>query len=305
MKYINVASNDLNISNIALGCMRISKMSVEDIEKLVLKAIDLGINFFDHADIYGGGKSEELFGSVLEKNPNIREKIIIQTKCGICRGYYDSSKEHILESVERSLTRLKTDYIDILLLHRPDALTDYEEVAEAFNYLYESKKVRYFGVSNMNSFQIELLQKFVKPKIIFNQLQYSVVHSLMIDEGVNVNMTNNGAINRGGSVLDYCRLNDITVQAWSVLQASWEDGSFLNNPKYARLNETLNELSEKYQTTPSAVALNWILRHPAHIQAIAGTTSTIHLEEICQANSFELTRPEWYKLYLSVGKMLP
>src|SRR5690554_350181 len=304
MKYIEINEN-LKVSNIALGCMRISRLSVEELEELILKAVDLGINFFDHADIYGAGKSEELFGEVLLRNPGLREKIIIQSKCGIRRGYYDSSKEHIITSVENSLKRLKTSYLDVLLIHRPDTLMELEEISEAFKYLYDKGLVRYFGVSNMNQFQVELIERNIDFKLLFNQLQFSIVHSILIDEELNVNMKNNESINHGGSILDYSRLNNITIQAWSVLQASWEEGSFLGNPKYRELNEKLYELSLKYNVKPSAIAIAWILRHPAKMQAIVGTTSLDHLEEIAKANDFVLERKEYYDLYLSVNKILP
>jgi predicted oxidoreductase len=305
MKYLNIKNSDLVVSNIALGMMRIASKSADEVEALVKKAVELGINFFDHADIYGAGKSEELFGEVLLRNPSLREKIIIQSKCGIRRGFYDSSKEHIIESVQNSLKRLKTNYLDVLLIHRPDTLMEVEEIAEAFNYLYKEGMVRYFGVSNMNAFQVELIQRNLDFKLLFNQLQFSIVHSILIDEEVNVNMKGSEAINRGGSILDYSRLNDITIQAWSVLQASWEEGSFLGNPKYRKLNEKLYELSLKYNVKPSAVAIAWILRHPAKMQAIVGTTNIDHLEELAMANNFELERKEYYDLYLSVDKILP
>lgn len=305
MKYLNIKNSDLVVSNIALGMMRIASKSADEVEALVKKAVELGINFFDHADIYGAGQSEELFGEVLLRNPSLREKIIIQSKCGIRRGFYDSSKEHIIESVQNSLKRLKTNYLDVLLIHRPDTLMEVEEIAEAFNYLYKEGMVRYFGVSNMNAFQVELIQRNLDFKLLFNQLQFSIVHSILIDEEVNVNMKGSEAINRGGSILDYSRLNDITIQAWSVLQASWEEGSFLGNPKYRKLNEKLYELSLKYNVKPSAVAIAWILRHPAKMQAIVGTTNIDHLEELAMANNFELERKEYYDLYLSVDKILP
>ena len=305
MKYKNIPTTDLYVSNIALGCMRISKMTTDEVEKLILKALELGINLFDHADIYGGGKSESLFGEVLKRNPPLRSQMIIQTKCGIKNGYYDNSKQYLIESVKQSLKRLQTNYLDVLLIHRPDALMDVDEVGEAFEYLHSSGMVRYFGVSNMNSWQIELLQKYVKQKIIINQLQLSIVHSLLIDEGLNVNMRNSEAINRSGDFINYSRLNEITIQAWSVLQASWEDGTFLNNPKYHSLNESLLLLANKYQVTPAAIAISWILRHPAKIQAIVGTTSIKHLVEISKASLIELERKEFYDLYLSVDRKLP
>lgn len=305
MNYKKISNTDLNISNIALGCMRISKMTIDEVEELILKAIELGINFFDHADIYGAGMSEYLFGEVLKRNPSLRSKMIIQTKCGIMKGYYDNSKQHIIESVKQSLQRLNTNYLDILLLHRPDALMDLKEVSDAFDYLHSSGMVRYFGVSNMNYLQVELLQRHMKHKIIFNQLQLSIVHAILIDEGINVNMNNNDAINRGGDFINYSRLHEITIQAWSVLQASWKDGTFLNNPKYSALNEKLLSLAAKYQVTPAAIAVSWILRHPAKIQAIVGTTSVKHLAEISKASSVELERKEFYDLYLSVDRKLP
>lgn len=305
MKFIDIKNSDLKVSNIALGCMRIAKLSVEELEKLIIRAVELGVNFFDHADIYGGGKSEELFGEVLKRNPSLRDKIIIQSKCGIRKGFYDSSKEHIIKSVENSLKRLGTNYLDILLIHRPDTLMDLEEISEAFNYLYDKGMVKYFGVSNMNRDQVELIQRNIKFKLLFNQLQFSIVHSILIDEEFNVNMKNNESLNRGGAILDYSRLNDITIQAWSVLQASWEEGSFLGNPKYQKLNEKLYELSLKYNVKPSAIAIAWILRHPAKMQAIVGTTNADHLEDLVKANDFELERKEYYDLYLSVNKILP
>lgn len=305
MKYINIANSDLKVSQIALGCMRIAGKSEEDIEKLVLKAMELGINFFDHADIYGGGKSEEIFGQILAKHPELRERMIIQTKCGIRQGYYDFSKEHILNSVENSLKRLQTDYVDILLLHRPDALMNPKEVAEAFDELYETGKVKYFGVSNMNSYQIALIQKYTKHKLLFNQLQFNVVNAGMIDSGINVNMDNAQSIDHDSSILDYCRINDITIQPWSILQASWEKGTFLDHPDYQKLNDKLAELGEKYGLSKSAMSLAWILRHPANMQPIAGTTSPEHLEDLCKATSIELTREDWYALYLSVDRPLP
>lgn len=305
MKYINISNTDLSVSQIALGMMRIAEKSVDEVEELVQTALNLGINFFDHADLYGLGKSEELFGEVLKRHPDWREKMIIQTKSSIAFGYYDSSREHILNSVENSLKRMNTDHIDILLLHRPDALADPKEIAETFNCLQQSGKVRYFGVSNHTPNQIELLKKYVRQPIIINQLQFSIVHSGMIDSGIFANMKQQYAIDKDGGVLDYCRINDITIQAWSILQASWEEGTFINNPDYQKLNDTLEEIGNKYGLSKNAAAVAWILRHPADIQAIAGTTSPIHLSEICKAAEVQLSREEWYRIYLSTEKPLP
>ena len=305
MKYIDILNSDLKVSQIALGCMRIAGKTPEQLEELLSKAMDLGINFFDHADIYGGGKSEEVFGEVLKRHPDWREKMIIQTKCGICKGYYDFSKKHIIESVNKSLERLQTDYVDVLLLHRPDALMDPKEVAEAFDELYENKKVKYFGVSNMTPYQIELIQKYTKHKLLFNQVQFNVVNAGMIDSGINANMTNPQSVDHDGGILDYCRIHDITIQPWSILQASWEKGTFLDHPHYQKLNDLLATLGEKYKVNKSTLSLAWILRHPASMQPIAGTTSPDHLEELCQAVDIELSREDWYALYLSVDRPLP
>lgn len=303
MKYKRI-NDELNLSKIALGCMRIGKLNLDEVENLIKKAIELGINFFDHADIYGAGKCEELFGEVLKRNPSLREKIVIQSKCGIRRGFYDSSKEHIITSVTNSLNRLKTSYLDILLIHRPDTLMEIDEISEAFKYLHENGMVKYFGVSNMDDLQIELIQSKLNHKILFNQVQLSIVHSLLFDSEFNVNMKNqhNHSTNR---VLNHARLNNITIQAWGVLQASWEEGSFLNHPSYPVLNAKLTELASIYNVTPSAISISWILRHPAEIIPIVGTTSIKHLEELVKACDITISRKEFYELYLASGKTLP
>lgn len=304
MKYYKL-SNGMEISAIALGCMRMYDMSSHEVEGLVEAALNNGINFFDHADIYGGGTCEAVFGKVLKRRPEWRKQMIIQTKCGICNGYYDLSYEHIIESVNASLERLHTDYIDILLLHRPDALMNNREIAKAFNELFESGKVHCFGVSNMNPSQIEYIQKECRYPILFNQLQFNVVNAGMIDAGINVNMNNAASINHDSDVLNYCMNHGITIQPWSILQASWEKGTYLNNPEYSELNTKLSELAKKYNVTPATIAVSWILRHPARMQPIAGTTNKDHLNELCKATSFELSRQEWYDLYRSVNRMLP
>ena len=306
MEYYTLPQTDLKVSKLALGCMRIAGKSVDEVEVLVKKALELGINFFDHADIYGGGRSESLFGEVLQRNPELRDSMIIQTKCAIVPGKrYDFSKEHIINSVNASLERLHTDHIEILLLHRPDALCDPEEVAEAFDELYKAGKVKYFGVSNHTPYQIQLLQKYSKHPIIINQMQLSIVHSVMIDSGINANMKEDWAQDKDGGVLDYCRLNDITIQPWSSIQASWAEGTFIDNPNYEKLNEVLDTLAQKYNVTKAAIAIAWLLRHPAHMQPIVGTTSPSHLEELAQAVNVKLGRQEWYDLYLASGKPLP
>ena len=280
----------MNNKTIALGCMRLGKLSVEEAEKLILFAVENNIKLFDHADIYGSRKCEMIFGEVLKRNPSIREKIIIQSKCGICKGYYDLSKEHIIKQVEESIRLLNCGYLDILLLHRPDALVDYQEVNEAFNYLYDKGLVKSFGVSNMNPMQIELYNKYLDHKVEHNQVQFSIVHSHIIGEGLFVNMSESEASNRSGNMLEYAMLKDIKLQAWSSLMASWDDGSFIDNPKYEKLNNKLSILAEKYNVTKNAIAVSWILRHPSNIIPIVGTTSVDHLSEIIESLDINLTR---------------
>ncbi len=305
MKYLDLGGEKIRASEIALGCMRIANKSIKEAQELINTALEEGINFFDHADIYGGGKSEEIFAEAIGMKANIREQIIIQTKCGIRRGYYDFSKEHILKSVDGSLKRLKTDYIDILLLHRPDTLIEPEEVAEAFSILHTSGKVRNFGVSNFHPLQIELLSKYLNQRIIVNQLQLSIAHTVMIDFGFNVNMKTEQAINRDGSILEYCRLKNITIQAWSPFQYGFFEGTFIGSGKFKELNEKINEIADKKGVPSIAIPIAWILRHPARIQPIVGTTNPSRLKDICKASDVELTREEWYELYRSAGNRLP
>ena len=292
-------------SAISLGCMRISGMSKKDAEKLLRTAIDEGINFFDHADIYGVGKSEEVFSNALSDTPSLRDKILIQRKCAIHDGIYDFSKEHILKSVEGSLKRLKTDHLDFLLLHRPDTLMEPEEVAEAFSQLKSSGKVLHFGVSNQKPLQMELLNRCLDEKLLVNQLQLSLCHTGMMDSGLNVNMQIDRARDLDGSVLEYCRLTQVTIQAWSPFQYGFFEGVFIGSEKFPELNKALDRLAEQYNVTPSAIAIAWILRHPAKIQAILGTTNVQRVKDICKASEVELTRMEWYELYKAAGNQLP
>ena len=306
MKYFEIGSTGTMASRIALGMMRSSLHEAREMRVLLETAAELGINFVDHADIYAWKNvSEELYGQVMRETPNLRDRFLVQTKCGICRGYYDSSYEHIMESVNTSLKRMNLDSIDVLLLHRPDALTEPEEVARAFDELQGSGKVKHFGVSNMNPGQIENLKRCVKQEIAVDQVQMSIVHAPMIDAGIFVNMTEDQGIMRDGSLLEYAQCKQMTVQAWSVIQAGWRQGSFLDHPEYPELNAVLNRLSEKYGVSKAAVAIAWILRHPAKIQPITGTANPDHLREVVKAADITLSRPEWYELYLSAGRKLP
>lgn len=305
MKYFNIPNSDMKASEISLGCMRISGMANQEISSLIHTALDEGINFFDHADIYGGGKSEEKFAEALDMNRGLREKMILQSKCGIADGYFDFSKGHILEAVDGSLKRLRTDHLDVLLLHRPDALVEPEEVAEAFTILQKNGKVKFFGVSNQNPMQIELLTKFVKQKIVFNQLQFSITNTGMINAGVNVNMEIDASINRDGSILDYCRLKDITIQPWSPFQYGFFKGAFLDNDKFPELNQKIDAIAKAKGVTNTAIAIAWILRHPARMQPIIGTTNLKRVKDSCKAADVTLTRPEWYEIYRAAGNKLP
>src|ERR1051325_966883 len=234
MKRIQFVHGGFTGSEIALGCMRMSRVSVSEASTLLNTCLDEGIDFFDHADIHGGGKSEEVFAQAV--TPAIRGKIILQSKCGIRKGFFDFSREHVWSSVDGILKRLRTEYLDILLLHRPDTLMEPEEVAEAFDYLKNAGKVRHFGVSNQNPGQIELLSKYLNVPIVANQLQFSLTNTGMIDSGLNVNMEIDAGVNRDGGVLEYCRLKDITIQAWSPFQYGFFEGTFLGNAKFPELN---------------------------------------------------------------------
>lgn len=305
MKTITLNNTNLSIPEIGMGCMRIVELENADaVKSWVDTALEHGINFFDHADIYGKGRCEELFGQIL--TPSLREKIILQSKCSIRPGIaFDFSKEHILNSVDGILKRLNTEYLDILLLHRPDTLMEPEEVADAFRILKENGKVRHFGVSNQTPMQMELLSKYCDEPLLINQLQLSIAHCPMINSGINANMYNDSGINRDGGVLEYCRLKDITIQAWSPFQYGMFEGIFLENEKFAELNKVIDDLAEKYNVTNSAIAVAWILRHPAGIQTIVGTTNKDRIAQISKASEIRLTREEWYALYMAAGNKLP
>ena len=303
MKIIDIGN--MKASAVSLGCMRMSALDEKRVDAIMDTALEGGINYFDHADIYGGGNSERLFGEYLKRHAGVRDKIFIQTKCAIHDGQFDFSKEHIVKSVEGSLSRLGVDYVDALLLHRPDTLMEPEEVAEAFELLESSGKVRAFGVSNQNPMQIELLKTAVKQPIIANQLQFSITEAGMVTSGMNVNMKNAESVVHDTGVLEYSRIKNITIQAWSPFQYGFFEGSFIDNEKFPTLNEKLSEIAERYGITKTGVATAWILRHPANMQLIAGTMTPERLKEICNASDITLTRAEWYEIYRSAGHCLP
>ena len=306
MKTVAITEMGISVPAVIAGCMRIAGLSGTEAADFISTAVGSGITFFDHADIYGSGQSETVFGSALKQHSQIkRQDIIIQSKCGIRKGCYDLSKEYILSSINGILSRLQTDYLDILLLHRPDALVEPEETAAAFEKLHETGKVRFFGVSNHNSLQIQLLQKYTSLPLIFNQLQFSLPVSNMVAAGMEVNMETAGSVNRDGSILDYCRLNGITIQAWSPFQMPAWKGCFIGSPEYPELNRVLQELGAVYHATPTQIAAAWILRHPAQMQLVTGTTKPQRLEEIAAATDIRLSREDWYRLYLAAGHILP
>ncbi|ECL4452533.1 aldo/keto reductase family oxidoreductase [Listeria monocytogenes] len=305
MKRITIGNSALTASEISLGCMRMADLSKEDANKVINTALENGIDFFDHADIYGGGKSEEVFADAIDMNATVREKMILQSKCGIRQGFFDFSKEHIIASVEGSLKRLKTDYLDTLLLHRPDTLFEPEEVAAAFTELEKSGKVRHFGVSNQNPGQIELLKKYVDQELIANQLQFSIMHTGMIDTGFNVNMTIDPSLDRDGGILEYSRLNNMTIQAWSPFQYGFFEGVFLDNDKFPELNKVIDKIAADKGVTNSAIAVAWIQRHPASFQTVVGTMNPGRIDDIAKASDVTLSREEWYEIYRAAGNQLP
>lgn len=296
----------ISVSRIAQGCMRIDRLTKAELDALIRSDLDAGISFFEHADIYGGnGRCEELFGNILREDPSLRERMTIQTKCGIRPGQYDFSKEHILTSVEQSLKRLGTDQVEFLVLHRPDTLVEPEEVAEAFTQLKEQGKVKKFGVSNHNAMQIALLNKYLPEPLVIDQLQFGLGHTVLVDAGLNVNMKNDESVNRDDSTLDFCRLHDITIQAWSPLQFGFIKGHFMGNPDFEGLNRKLEELGEAYGITATAMAIAWILRHSAKIQPVVGSVNSERMRDIAKAADVTITRKEWYDLYCATGKSLP
>lgn len=303
MQFLGTALHPAN--RLIIGCWRFDALSAADMCRLLETALAEGLCFFDHADIYGQGRSENHFASAMASLGVKRETIVLQSKCGIRPGFYDASKRHILDSVDGSLSRLNTDYLDILLLHRPDALMEPGEIAEAFSALLGSGKVRHFGVSNFNPGQIELLKRQLPMPLIANQLQFGLAHTGMIDSGLNVNLRNDGALDRDGGVLEYCQLQGVRIQAWSPLQFGFFEGNFIDHPRFPELNNVLGELAGIYGCTPAALAIAWILRHPAGMQAILGTSRPQRLLELAKARTVTLSREHWYALYRAAGNRLP
>ena len=309
MRYVEFGQARQKSSQIMLGLMRIDKMSAAEVGDFIRGALDLGVNALDIADVYGLGKCEELLGEVFAGSPGLRNSFFLQSKTGIRKDpdltWFDFSREHILEGVDAILSRLKTDHLDSLLLHRPDALMEPQEIAEAFLKLYREGKVLDFGVSNFNPIMMDTLQQYVNFPIATNQVQLSCAFTPAFDAGFWVNTQHEHGVMRDGGVFEYCRHNEIVIQAWSVMQYGYFEGVFLNSPKYAALNAKLKEIADIYHTTPTAVAMAWILRYPARMQAVIGTTKLERVRESAAACEFELTRRQWYEIYAAAGNTLP
>lgn len=309
MKYVEFGSDKKKVSEIVIGTMRIAGMNNKEVAELLKAGLESGINFLDTADIYAGGRSEKIIGEVFKENSGLREKFFLQSKCGIRIdkdfNWFDFSKDYILQAVDESLDRLQTEYLDCLLLHRPDALMNPEEIAEAFTKLHDAGKVKNFGVSNFNPMMMVRLKEVLDFPIAANQVQLSIAHTPMIDAGFQVNMNWDGSNMRDGGILEYCAMNDIVIQSWSSLQYGYFEGVFLGSEKYTKLNEVISRLAEEKGVTNTAIALAWILKYPAKMQAVIGTTKPSRVKESAQAAEITLTKKEWYELYLSAGNKLP
>jgi len=318
MKTQALGSSDLQVTRIAYGCMRIgggwdpgplTSQTQKSALKSLRAALDQGINFFDHADIYCRGRSEEAFSALWKETPALRQKIYLQSKCGCCEagepdpsfpGRYDLSYTHILQAVEGSLRRLKTSYLDVLLLHRPDALVEPDEVAKAFDELHQAGKVRWFGVSNHTAAQIELLQHSLRQPIVANQVEFNLIEPYLLDEGILFNQ-DNPRLARNESTLEYCRLHHITLQAWGPLAWGLLTGRKSENPgpEVAKTIPLVAEMAHRKGVSGEAILIAWILRHPAKMQAVIGTTQPERIAAACQGDTVELTREEWYQLFIS------
>lgn len=312
MKKINIGG--MRVSNVALGIMRMNALSDKDAATAIEAAFDIGINYIDSADIYGHGESSKKFREGLKLSSVNREDLYIQSKGGIENSNsgdipygnrYNFSKEHIIGAVDGELQCLGVDYLDAFLLHRPDPLMEPAQIAEAFDELQAAGKVRHFGVSNFNPMQVELVQKYTKQKLEINQLQFGIMHTGMIDFGMHTNMFDERSIDHDGQILEYARLHDITIQAWSPYQYGFFDGVFIDNPKFPELNKKMKQIADIYGVTKNAIATAWILRHPAQFQVLLGTMNPQHIKESAAGSDVELTGQEWYDIYYAAGNDMP
>ncbi|WEV72495.1 aldo/keto reductase [Bifidobacterium sp. ESL0790] len=312
MKYSELGTSGVMASRVAQGVMRLHEKSADEAREIVKTALDGGINFFDTADCYTAGASSRRLGQALQDLEADRSKIYVQTKFGIYRNpesdqitRYDFSKKHLLEALDSELRNLQTDYVDFVLLHRPDTLVDLDELAEAFNELQSSGKVRHFGVSNVNPMQVEMLQSAVGQKLEVNQLQFGLGHTGMVQQEIHVNMTDAPSVDHDGGLISYSRLRHMTIQAWSPFQFGFFEGVFIDNPKFPELNATLQRIADKYGVTKNAIAVAWILRHPANMQVLLGSMTPSRIEEMMAGTDVRITAQEWYDLYMAAGNDLP
>jgi len=317
MQTIQLGNSQLKVSAVALGIMRMVSLDTKAATNVLETVHNQGVNYIDSADIYGNGESERVFGQALKQSSLNRDDFYIQSKGGIVLDpqrssgdlvfgkRYDFSKQHLLTTVDKILERMQIDYLDTFLLHRPDPLMDLGEVAAAFDELQTAGKVRHFGVSNFNPMQVSMLQAAVSQKLMINQLQFGVMHTGPIRFGMHTNMQDDASLNHDGEVIEYSRRQQMTIQAWSPYQYGMFEGTFIDNPKFPKLNKELQTLADKYQVTKNAIATAWILRHPAKIQVILGSMNPTHLTESIAGTNVTLTRQEWYDVYFAAGNDLP
>ncbi|WP_026909329.1 aldo/keto reductase [Paucisalibacillus globulus] len=325
MNVMPIEKRGITTSRLVLGCMGFGggwdqatyiKEDILKAEKAIDAALSNGITMFDHADIYTIGKAEKVFGEILKSRPELRKDIVLQSKCGIRfaddknPGRYDFSKNYILDSVDGILKRLNTEYLDILLLHRPDPLMEPEEVAEAFETLKKTGKVNHFGVSNMSASQIQFLNAYCSEPMIVNQLNMSLKHIDWLEQGILVNQQEGTGVNFPDGTMEYCRLADVQIQAWAPLANGIYSGRTIENPSESELAtiELVKKLALEKETSTEAIVLGWLMRHPAMIQPVIGTTNPERIQKCQDAirQAELMTREEWYSLYTaSRGARLP
>lgn len=305
MEKMQIGTSDVWASPLVHGCMRMASLSLEEAVAVLETTAEVGIDFYDHADIYGGGQSEIIFAKALKASTLTRDQVILQSKVGIRKGFFDFSKDHILKSVDGILERLQTDYLDFLLLHRPDSLMEPQEVAQAFDQLHAAGKVKHFGVSNQNPGQIELLKTCVDQPLVINQLQFGPAHTPLIDQGLNVNMLNSASVDHSGGLLEYSRINKMTIQPWSPFQVDLGQGLFMDHPDYQTLTTTIELYAKEAGVSFEAMVLAWILRHPAQMQPIIGSMNPQRIKAMAQASHIKMTRETWYDIYKAGGRILP
>lgn len=317
MAALPISQRRISDSRLALGCMGFGGDEQAGYRDAIAPALaafdvayDIGIRLFDHADIYRDGRAEAVFGAWLKAHPELRDRVCIQSKCGIRPGRYDFSSAHIQDAVDGSLRRLGTSCLDILLLHRPDPLMEPEEVAEAFIQLKGAGKVRHFGVSNMNVHQMSHLQRALPEPLVVNQLEMSLARLDWVDEGVHVNQQAGAGVHFAEGLLEHCKLEGVQLQAWGALAHGQFSGRRLDDASghVRQAAQRVRAMADDKGTTPESIVLGWLMRHPAGIQPVIGTTRPERIAACADAVQVAetLTREEWYSLYvLARGAPLP